>query len=423
MKKRNVLIGLLTFLLIPFGVNAESKTVNNQEELQSALDDTAVTEIVLGSDIETNVKINIMRDVTIDGANHTIRYVGDFIDANGGVSKDNTVWSKGTEDNSGAVYVLQAYRANVVIKDIALENGNRALGINGATVTLSGFINVSGNGFEAIELGAGSDVTEVSTLKFDDETIILNGDDEAKNGTLYVDDQAGKVVRVKNGVENTTEYPVGTQLSAEELNINLLYTIDDDINKVVPAGLFDYIKANSQILSLARLDDNDNLLYTWEFDSKDITNTSLEVNTNITFTEVAPDAIQADVSKVVVNYQNLSYLNFEHHGALPGKASVSYYVANKYDIGTTLYIAHFNETTKELEKVQEVTVDEDGSITFDVTECSSYVLYTGIDNSTTNVEVANAKTGDMNFILIMTLVAVAGMGLVITSKKIAAKVK
>ena len=54
---------ILTITLsITFSVNAAtSKTVNNQSELKEALNDSSISTIILGSDIETTEKINIMR--------------------------------------------------------------------------------------------------------------------------------------------------------------------------------------------------------------------------------------------------------------------------------------------------------------------------------------------------------------------------
>ena len=100
---------LLVMILIPtFCVSAQtSKTVHNQDELKSALQDSNVATITLANDIETTEKINIMRPVTIDGAGHTMKYVGTFGSSG---SKDNTVW--------GGIYVLQVYKTTATIKNI-----------------------------------------------------------------------------------------------------------------------------------------------------------------------------------------------------------------------------------------------------------------------------------------------------------------
>lgn len=198
----------------------------------------------------------------------------------------------------------------------------------------------------------------------------------------------------------------------------------------VSSSIFSNISASGEKIKISKLDDNEKIIYSWNFDGTKISDTSIGVNTEITFTNTAPNEIKADVLKNTTNYKDVTFLNFSHDGKLPGVAEVSYKVGNVYAAGTKLYIAHFNEVTKKLEKVQEVVVDNDGYVTFNVEECSSYVLYTGIDqvDSATNVnlkntDIVNPKTGDINLILIMISMLASIGGLVIVSKRIALKVK
>lgn len=430
MRKRvaYALVMLMTAIVLPYSVSASETTVNNQDELLAALQDTAVTEIILGADIETTQKINIERDVTIDGQNHTITYVGKFRDKATGVeSDDNTVWHTPAEGETpvGAIYVIQVYMADVTIKDIALTNGNRALGINGGTLTLEGVIDVTGNGFDAIELGHGSGVPEenVSTLVVSDATILVNGSENDTTKTLYVDDSVGKLVRVNEGTETVEDLAVGTKLSYDEIGVNVMYSYSSSEANVA-VEVFQNIKANNQNLILT----NDDETAIWVFEGSKLTDTSIALNTNITFTEKAPTELKSDIDKVVGELKNVRYLNFSHEGKLPGLAEIAYRVSEAYEVGTELYVAHFNEDTKQLDEVTEVTVDENGYITWEITHCSTYVLYTGaevtnagtITNTGTTVE--NAKTGDINLLLIMSLILAAGVSLKVVYKKILVKV-
>ena len=145
----------------------------------------------------------------------------------------------------------------------------------------------------------------------------------------------------------------------------------------------------------------------------------MDVNTGVTFTKNAPDAINSDLSKLVTSYKDVMFMNFMHNGALPGKATITYDVSSKYSVGTKLYIAHYNETTKELESIGEATVSEDGTVSFDIKECSSYVLYTGEEsNQQTNATVENAKTGDIHLIGMISVLCITAIGLFITCKKL-----
>ena len=184
---------------------ATSKTVNNQAELKDALNDSNISTIMLGSDIETTEKINILRDVTIDGNNKTIKYVGTFGSSN---SSDNTVW--------GGIYVLQVYKSNVTLKNIKLTGGNAGLLINGGHATFVGKIDVSGNGFGGIELGKGSGVTEAPKLSLTDDAEIINTTESADKPTLWVpDDTTDAVIEIGN-----TEFELnpGVELSLDEIN-------------------------------------------------------------------------------------------------------------------------------------------------------------------------------------------------------------
>ena len=184
---------------------ATSKTVNNQAELKDALNDSNVSTIILGSDIETTEKINILRDVTIDGNNKTIKYVGTFGSSN---SNDNTVW--------GGIYVLQVYKSNVTLKNIKLTGGNAGLLINGGHATFVGKIDVSGNGFGGIELGKGSGVTEAPKLTLTDDAEIINTTESTDKPTLWVpDDTTGAVIEIGN---TKFELNPGEELSLDEIN-------------------------------------------------------------------------------------------------------------------------------------------------------------------------------------------------------------
>ena len=202
-----LLLFILTITLsATLNVNAAtSKTVNNQAELKEALNDSNIKTIILGSDIETTEKINIMRDVTIDGNNKTIKYVGTFGSSS---SNDNTVW--------GGIYVLQVYKSNVTLKNIKLTGGNAGLLINGGHATFVGKIDVSGNGFGGIELGKGSGVTTPPKLTISDNAEIINTTEKADAPTLWVPaDTTDAVIKIGN-----TEFELnsGEELTLDEIN-------------------------------------------------------------------------------------------------------------------------------------------------------------------------------------------------------------
>ena len=412
-KSCKMLVLLFVALVIPFYVNAESKTVKTEEELKNAVADSTVSEIVLGDDIETLGKINIARDLTLDGNGHSITYVGEFF-KDGTISENNTVWSeKSSDGTAGAVYVIQVYKANVEIKDIVLAGGNRGLGINGSTVTLDGTIGFVNNGFQDIELSNGVGVTGTPTLKLTDNAIVTtdNETDKVESWLIYVDGVEASV----NG-KTVGAGKISLRASSIGAPVIAVDTVNEDSK--VSKDIFTEAKNSGSLINFGYTNDNGDLLYLWSFDANDIEN-PMDVNTGVTFTKNAPDAINSDLSKLVTSYKDVMFMNFTHNGALPGKATITYDVSSKYSVGTKLYIAHYNETTKELESIGEATVSEDGTVSFDIKECSSYVLYTGEEsNQQTNATVENAKTGDIHLIGMISVLCITAIGLFITCKKL-----
>ena len=203
--KKVFFLGFIALILPLMNVKAATVTVRNQSDLKAALQNTEATIISLGEDIETTEKINITRPVTIDGNNHTIKYVGKF---GSDQSSDNKVW--------GGIYVLQVYKTNATIRNIKLTGGNAALLVNGGNVKLEGTIDVSGNGFGGIELGQGSGVEDINHLIMDENTTIVNSTE-----TLWVPGDSDAAVIEKNG----KEYVIA---SGEELTDEVLNAVLED---------------------------------------------------------------------------------------------------------------------------------------------------------------------------------------------------
>ncbi len=207
MFKKTIMFVLMMLCFMPFVTNAKTLIVNSQSEFLEALSDSTIDTITLGKDIETTEKINITRPVTIDGANHTMKYVGTFgTDA----SKSNTVW--------GGIYVLQVYKTTATIKDIKLTGGNAGLLINGAKVTLDGNIDVSGNGFGGIELGKGSNVTEAPALTLGKDINVVNNTEKTTAPTIWVAKDGADGTITMNGITKTLD-------EGEEFTITEIETV------------------------------------------------------------------------------------------------------------------------------------------------------------------------------------------------------
>lgn len=160
----------------------------------------SVYTITLTDNIETKKKINIERPVTIDGNGKTITYTGTFK----GEVYDNTVWGSGKDGDGQGVYVIQVYRTEATIKNITLTGGNAGLSANGATITLIGNIDVSGNGFGGIEMTKGSGVTELPYIKAG-EAVITNTNETTTTPTVWTDNLTLDELESGNVEFETTE--------------------------------------------------------------------------------------------------------------------------------------------------------------------------------------------------------------------------
>lgn len=199
MKKLKLFLGLFisAFMVVPFmEVNAaEPVEVTTADELYNYLEGSEVTEVKLMNDIETTHKINVTSDKIIDGNGYKITYVGTFSDG----KKNNKVWGSNAEaPYDGGVYVIQAYDANVTIKNITLTGGNVGLSANGANLTLEGKIDVSGNGYGGIELTKGASSTlSVPSLTMNNVTLV-NDSESSTTPTLWTDNLTTEEVESMN---------------------------------------------------------------------------------------------------------------------------------------------------------------------------------------------------------------------------------
>ena len=124
--------------------------------------------------------------------------------------------------------------------------------------------------------------------------------------------------------------------------------------------------------------------FSWTFDGADITDasksiTDFAVDPAASVPEVtsALDSLAKDYGLDLTN--SYTEIHFNHHGELPGKATV------KVDItgtslatvasGTKVFLYYYDPVTKEIKEQVEATI-EDGYAIFPITHCSDYILVT-----------------------------------------------
>ena len=180
-------------------------TVSTYADFEQAIEDATVSTINLGGNIDAPGKISILRDVTIDGDGHTIKF-------------DGTI---GWKSN-----FLQVYKATATVKDLTVEGGNLAFFVNGGTLNIEGTVNISGN-FGGIGLSQGGGVTEVPTLNIANGAVLNYTGESVTTPAIYQDEKTAEVLFNDGSGKvyfyfDTANAPVDqqgfTMLSDEELN-------------------------------------------------------------------------------------------------------------------------------------------------------------------------------------------------------------
>ena len=144
-----------------------------------------------------------------------------------------------------------------------------------------------------------------------------------------------------------------------------------------------------------------NLTYTWSFEKNDNENNikdDLYIDLNL---RLSIDAITNNTNEINNKVsQSKLIVTFDHHGALPQKATVRINVNNKFEDGQKLYLYYYNEESKQIEYIDDGLKVEEGYVEFTIEHCSDYFLTASIVQEAVN----NPK--NINYIII-------GLGIVV----------
>ncbi len=206
-------------------------------------------------------------------------------------------------------------------------------------------------------------------------------------------------VSVHEGKINSDIYPIFVGNTITE---DAVATIDD----------LTYVKDNQDIMNFQKVsEDGKTLLYMWSFDGSQITDDDLanfeDIKLGLT---VGTSKSQDKINKLLLNPDKAVLLGFEHHGKLPKGTTVRVNVQGKYQNGDKVMLYYYNEETGKLEEAAKDIVVEDGMASFPLEHCSEYVLVP---------QDGNPQTSSINLMFYVgaSLVAIAGLGYMIISKK------
>ena len=374
--------------------------VSDESQLLAALKDNKVKTINITADFATTDKVNITRDLAINGNMHKITLN----------MADKTKWD--------GKYVLQAYKSKVSISDITLTGGNAGLLVNGANVTLKGKIDVSNNGFGGIEL---ANAAGIPAITFDNVTI-TNSSEEYLKPTLWTDPKMDSVSVNYAGFEKNIEVKKDNGNLQTQYYLSMYNTIDTADNQIKDA-----IKNNADTKSIeidAKPDDSisaevlnqlksgperDVIIHTGaitlSFNTKNmVDNFDKDLNLNITVSKEQTFENE-DIKKL---NSDVLFVYIDYEGNLPKDTKITFNTQGKYKTGDKVFLYYYNPETNKNELISEnVEIGENGIATISIDHASTYFLSSQkVDNSGAK----NPNTSDMTMYIIAILVVLAILG-------------
>ncbi len=150
------------------------------------------------------------------------------------------------------------------------------------------------------------------------------------------------------------------------------------------------------------VDKSKNLTYSWTFPNDEAFASSLKDNMEIDLDlrlQLLTDIKNKDIDNLVSNEDKL-IIAFNHHGELPTKAKIKLDVSSKYNDGEKLYLYYYNEEEEQIEYIENGIIVKNGTIEFEITHCSKYLLTASIVQDAVN----NPK--NINIIIIVMVVVI-----------------
>lgn len=206
-------------------VPEQAEEVSTGEALLSAINDATVSDIRIEADLQVPNLPDITRTVFLSGQGlqRKLTRVGTnnkslvvFSRSENSVISnlilDSALAAPGTWNSN---YGFQVYRGSASAENVTITGGNAAMIINSSTMTLSGLIDVSGNGFGGIEVSKSKSVQDATAgiLYLAPGTILVNTTEAPGQPTIWIDGVA-EVDGILNNLSSVVlyEHNTGTQV-------------------------------------------------------------------------------------------------------------------------------------------------------------------------------------------------------------------
>ncbi len=233
---------------------------------------------------------------------------------------------------------------------------------------------------------------DLSELTFNEDPSITNTRFNGNHLTKeeLISKLPDKVLNYPNWLEynsiDETQQPVDPEptktieLDCIEINDNevIKYLNDDTTEKIIinlsnsdvlSSDVIKALKDSKKNLTINVFNQNDGeLAYSWTINGEWI-NQSIEndLSLDIKFETEKQQEIES-----ITNQSNMFYLNFAHHGNLPGSTNIKVDVSDKFNDGDILYLYHYNEDSQTIEKISSGIEVIDGYAKININHCSTY---------------------------------------------------
>ena len=159
------------------------------------------------------------------------------------------------------------------------------------------------------------------------------------------------------------------------------------------------IKNSKKTLRFNYYDESKKLIYSWTVNGKKIKD-GKEFTTSISF---ATENVK-EIYKLS-NYADGIYVNFKHTGDLPAGTKIKLYVGDKFENGGVVNVYHYNSSDKKLDFIKDNLEVVDGYIEFEVEHCSEYF----VTMSTIGNVVKQSSSNIFMIFTIIELIIIIGM--------------
>lgn len=257
---------------------AGSADVANLADLQTALASTTVDTINITANISgipAALVVPVGHPVTINGGGYKVSFTGlenapTLVDDGFAIEASTTI-NDLTVDAGLATstiwvgtYAIQVYNTSATLNNVTITNGNGGILNNNSTTTLTGAINVSGNGFGGIESSGASASLNVSGATF------TNTSEAYGLPTIWEDGTSGTTVinygaftRITKGTQYQYYLLAGNSVAPVTLSsiaittapTKLSYTVGDtlDISGLVVTGTYSDTSTSTEIITTSNV--------------------------------------------------------------------------------------------------------------------------------------------------------------------------